>query len=262
MSGAERQRGDLQGDLAPEAADFGFREVARDEKAGLVQGVFTSVASRYDLMNDVMSAGAHRLWKEMMIDWLAPRAGARLLDVAGGTGDISRRYLQRLGGMGEAVICDLTEDMLHAGRRRDAGEAPFGRIDWVCGDATELPFADQSFDYVTIAFGIRNVTDKPKALREMRRVLKFGGRFVCLEFSKLRVPIAAEIYEAYSFNAIPALGSLIAGDRDSYQYLVESIRRFPSQEDFAAMIAEAGFDQVSHRNITGGVVALHSGWRL
>lgn len=241
---------------------FGFRDVAEDEKAGLVHGVFTSVASRYDLMNDVMSMGVHRLWKDAMMDWLAPRRGMRLLDVAGGTGDISFRFLRRVKGQGHATVCDMTESMLVEGRKRAAAAEMADRLDWVCGDAMALPFADRSFDAYTIAFGIRNVTRVEDALREAHRVLKPGGRFLCLEFSQLPVEGLQKLYDLYSFNVIPRMGQAIAGDRDSYQYLVESIRKFPDQERFAGMIRDAGFGRVSYRNLSFGIAALHSGWRI
>ena len=213
-------------------------------------------------MNDLMSGGAHRLWKDMMIDWLNPRPDTDLLDIAGGTGDIAHRYLMRVGGLGRPTICDLTEDMLIEGRQRMAERGVQAPIDWICGDAMALPFADKSFDYVTIAFGIRNVTEPAAALSEAYRVLRPGGRFMCLEFSKVRTPVVDRLYDLYSFNVIPEIGRVVANDRESYQYLVESIRRFPNQETFAAMIERAGFSRAAWRNITGGVVALHSGWRL
>ncbi len=241
---------------------FGYAEVPESEKAGLVKGVFSNVASRYDLMNDVMSARVHRVWKDAMINWLAPRKNTHLLDVAGGTGDITFRYLRRIGGLGEATVCDMTEEMLVEGRRRADERGVQAPIDWVCGDAMALPCEDNTFDYVTIAFGIRNVTRPEQALAEAHRVLKTGGRFMCLEFSKVRVPIIDDIYEAYSFYVIPRMGQIVAGDRDSYQYLVESIRKFPRQEDFGEMMQTAGFRRVDWRNLTGGVAAIHSGWKL
>ena len=241
---------------------FGFKEVSLEDKPGLVRGVFDNVASRYDLMNDLMSAGIHRLWKEAMIDWLAPRPGGALLDLAGGTGDITLRALKRTEGALEATVADLTEAMLVEGRQRFRGLKIDADVAWVCADATRLPFEDKSFDYVTMAFGIRNVAEPQKALEEIRRVLKFGGRFLCLEFSQVSPPELARLYDAYSFNVIPALGQLVAGDRESYQYLVESIRRFPDQERFAAMMRDAGFGRVDFRNLTHGVAALHSGWRI
>ncbi len=240
---------------------FGFRTVPEAEKAGMVHGVFSSVASRYDLMNDLMSGGVHRLWKDAMIDWLAPRPGMRLVDVAGGTGDIALRFLKRLKGDGHATVCDLTQAMLDEGARRAAKDGT-GNIDWVCGDALKLPFADRSYDACTIAFGIRNVTRIEDALAEAFRVLKPGGRFLCLEFSQITNPGLQWLYDRYSFNVIPPIGQAVTGDRDSYQYLVESIRKFPDQEQFAAMIRAAGFGQVKYRNLTLGVAALHSGWRL
>lgn len=240
---------------------FGEREVAEDEKAGLVHGVFTSVASRYDLMNDLMSAGIHRLWKDAMMDWLAPRPGQRLLDVAGGTGDIAFRFLRRAPGA-TAVVCDLTESMLNEGAARAEAQKQKDNIDWVVGDAMALPFEDASFDVYTISFGIRNVTRPADALAEAYRVLRPGGRLMVLEFSQLPNPGLQKAYDLYSYNVIPALGQAVTGDRESYQYLVESIRKFPDQDAFARMIEDAGFDQVRYRNLTQGVACLHSGWKL
>ena len=240
---------------------FGFRTVPEAEKAGMVHGVFSSVASRYDLMNDLMSGGVHRLWKDAMIDWLAPRPGMRLLDVAGGTGDIAFRFLKRLKRAGHATVCDMTQAMLDEGARR-AAKDEIGNIDWVCGDGMKLPFADRSYDAFTIAFGIRNVTRIEDVLSEAFRVLRPGGRFLCLEFSQIPNPGLQWLYDRYSFNVIPPLGGAVTGDRDSYQYLVESIRKFPDQERFAGMIRDAGFGQVKYRNLSLGVAALHSGWRL
>ena len=241
---------------------FGYRDVAEEEKAGLVHGVFSSVASKYDIMNDAMSMGIHRIWKDAMIDWLAPRAGMHLLDVAGGTGDIAFRCLNRLKGDGRATVLDMTQSMLDEGKRRAEAEKLANQLDWVCGDAMALPFKDNTFDAYTISFGIRNVTRVPDAIAEAYRVLKPGGRFLVLEFSQVPVPMLQWLYDRYSFNMIPRMGQVITGDRDSYQYLVESIRKFPDQETFAGMIRDGGFEQVKYRNMTMGVAALHSGWKL
>lgn len=240
---------------------FGFQTVPETEKAGMVHGVFTRVASKYDIMNDVMSGGVHRLWKDAMMDWLAPRPGQRLLDVAGGTGDVAFRFLKRASSA-QAVVLDMTESMLIEGRKRAEADNLADRLDWVVGDAMALPFPDNSFDVYTISFGIRNVTRIPDALSEAYRVLKPGGRLMVLEFSRIPNDLAQKAYDLYSFNVIPVMGQIIAGDRDSYQYLVESIRKFPDQESFAAMIRAAGFDQVKYRNLTMGVAALHSGWKI
>lgn len=248
-------------DTYDKTTHFGAREVREADKAGLVHGVFSSVASKYDVMNDVMSVGIHRIWKDAMMDWLAPRDGQRLLDVAGGTGDIAFRFLKRAPGA-NAVVLDMTEPMLVEGRKRAEAESLSDRLDWITGDAMALPFEDQSFDVYTISFGIRNVTRIPDALTEAFRVLKPGGRLMVLEFSQLPNQGLQSLYDAYSYNVIPRMGQLIAGDKDSYQYLVESIRRFPDQETFAAMIGNAGFEQVKYRNLSMGIAALHSGWKL
>lgn len=240
---------------------FGFETVPEAEKAGRVQGVFSSVASRYDIMNDVMSGGIHRIWKDAMMDWLAPRPGQRLLDVAGGTGDIAFRFLRRAGS-GHATVLDLTENMLVEGRKRAEAEQLAQSLDWTVGDAMALPFADNSFDVYTISFGIRNVTQPQAALNEAFRVLRPGGRLMVLEFSQLPNPLMQKAYDAYSFNVIPRMGALIARDRASYQYLVESIRRFPDQETFLSMVRKAGFGNARYRNLTMGVACLHSGWKL
>jgi demethylmenaquinone methyltransferase / 2-methoxy-6-polyprenyl-1,4-benzoquinol methylase len=241
---------------------FGYQTVDEAQKAGLVHGVFTRVAGRYDLMNDLMSAGIHRVWKDAMMDWLAPRPHQRLLDVAGGTGDIAFRFLRRAGDEASAVVLDMTESMLAEGRRRAEAEALADRLEWVVGDAMALPFADASFDVYTISFGIRNVTRVKDALAEAFRVLRPGGRLMVLEFSQVTSAPLQRLYDLYSFNVIPAMGQVVAGERDSYQYLVESIRRFPDQETFAEMIGRAGFEQVKYRNLSMGVAALHSGWKL
>ncbi|MBL8567371.1 MAG: bifunctional demethylmenaquinone methyltransferase/2-methoxy-6-polyprenyl-1,4-benzoquinol methylase UbiE [Hyphomicrobiaceae bacterium] len=244
---------------------FGFREVGEGERQGLVNDVFSKVAERYDLMNDLMSGGLHRLWKNDFVTWLAPPKADRpfrLLDVAGGTGDVALRYARASGEGATAVICDISPEMLAVGQRKvnDAGLAH--RIELLEGNAEALPFADSSFDAYTIAFGIRNVTHIDRALAEAFRVLKTGGRFMCLEFSEVQVPILDKLYEFHSFEVIPRLGKLTAGAAEPYQYLVESIRKFPKQEAFATMIRAAGFERVSYRNLTGGVAAMHSGWKL
>ncbi|HCQ57338.1 MAG TPA: bifunctional demethylmenaquinone methyltransferase/2-methoxy-6-polyprenyl-1,4-benzoquinol methylase UbiE, partial [Sulfitobacter sp.] len=231
------------------------------EKAGRVQGVFNSVASKYDIMNDVMSMGIHRVWKEAMMDWLAPRPGQKLLDVAGGTGDVSFKFLGR-AGHGHATVLDLTEPMLVEGRKRAEADSLTGSLDWVVGDAMALPFPDNTFDVYTISFGIRNVTRPQEALNEAYRVLRPGGRLMVLEFSQLPNPAMQKAYDLYSFNVIPRMGQAIAGDRDSYQYLVESIRNFPDQETFLSMVRTAGFGQAKYRNLSMGIAALHSGWKL
>ena len=247
-------------DTTQKTTHFGHETIPESEKAGRVHGVFTNVASKYDIMNDVMSVGIHRLWKDAMMDWLSPRDGQRLLDVAGGTGDIAFRFLQRAPAA-NAVVLDLTEDMLIEGRKRAEAEDRSEQLDWMVGDAMALPFESGSFDIYTISFGIRNVTRIQDALNEAYRVLKPGGRLMVLEFSQLPSPAMQWAYDKYSFNVIPKMGQVIAGDSDSYQYLVESIRKFPAQEKFASMIREAGFSQVKYRNLTFGVAALHSGWK-
>jgi demethylmenaquinone methyltransferase / 2-methoxy-6-polyprenyl-1,4-benzoquinol methylase len=240
---------------------FGFQTVAEADKAGMVHGVFSRVASKYDVMNDLMSGGVHRLWKDAMMDWLAPRPGQRLLDVAGGTGDVAFRFLKRAAGA-TAVVCDMTEPMLVEGRKRADADKLAERLDWVVGDAMALPFASASFDVYTISFGIRNVTRIADALSEAFRVLRPGGRLMVLEFSRIPNDLMQKAYDLYSFNVIPVMGQVVTGDRDSYQYLVESIRKFPDQDSFSGMIRQAGFGQVKYRNMTMGVAALHSGWKL
>jgi len=257
---------DAGGD-GPATTHFGYREVDETDKPSLVQGVFRSVAGRYDLMNDLMSGGIHRLWKNAMVDWLNPRPGITLLDTAGGTGDIAFRVLDRLekqghGGKGEVIVCDLTADMLAVGRDRAIDRGLLKGISWVCGDAENLPLPDRSVTAYTIAFGLRNVTHIDRALAEARRVLKPGGRFLCLEFSRVVMPVFADLYDQYSFKVLPAMGSAVAGDRESYLYLAESIRRFPPQEELVAMMGAAGLSQVRYRNLSGGIAALHSGWRI
>ena len=246
---------------AEQTTHFGFETVPEAEKAKKVQGVFTSVASKYDVMNDVMSLGVHRIWKEAMMDWLAPRPSQKLLDVAGGTGDISFKFLKR-AGFGHATVLDITENMLIEGRKRAEANQVLDSLNWVVGDAMALPFADNSFDVYTISFGIRNVTCPQEALNEAFRVLRPGGRLMVLEFSQIPVPLAQKAYDFYSFNVIPRMGKLIANDRDSYQYLIESIRKFPNQETFLSMVRQAGFENANYRNLSLGIAALHSGWKI
>lgn len=244
---------------------FGFREVAEEEKSRLVGRVFSNVARRYDIMNDLMSLGIHRIWKQALLDWLAPGPDTQLLDVAGGTGDIAFRFLDRLAaqnGQARASVCDINPEMLAVGRARAQERGCLDRVAFGCGDAEILPFPDARFDAYTIAFGIRNVTHIDRALAEAFRVLKPGGRFLCLEFSNVDNPILERLYDLWSFNAIPAIGQAVANDRASYEYLVESIRRFPPQKSFAGMIGAAGFKQVKWRDLSAGIVAMHSGWKF
>lgn len=246
---------------APDASThFGFRTVGEAEKASLVRGVFDRVAPRYDLMNDLMSGGVHRWWKAAMVDWLAPNPRMRVLDVGGGTGDIAFRLAAR--GAGPITVVDINREMLAVGRDRAIDRGLVNGLTWVAGDAEALPVADGSVDAFTIAFCIRNVTHIDRVLAEAARVLKPGGRFLCLEFSRVAVPVLDRLYDAYSFAVLPTLGRLVAGDADAYRYLAESIRRFPSQDAFARMIAEAGLGQVRYRNLSGGIAALHSAWRI
>lgn len=260
MSG---NHGNKDGASGPGAdARFGFARVRESDRQGMVNAVFARVAGRYDLMNDLMSGGLHRLWKDDMVAWLAPPKGARpyrLIDVAGGTGDISQRVLRAGGSGAHCIICDISAEMLAAGRARAKGEP---RLGFVQGNAEFLPLPEGCVDACTIGFGIRNVTHLDRALAEARRVLRPGGRFLCLEFSQVVMPLLDTLYDRYSFTAIPALGGLVAGDAASYRYLVESIRNFPDQETFADMIRAAGFERVSYRNLTGGIAAIHSGWNL
>jgi len=244
---------------------FGFRTVELGAKQAMVDEIFHNVARRYDLMNDLMSGGLHRLWKDVMVTALNPPRDARpfaVIDVAGGTGDVAFR-IARAGGAGTRVtVCDINADMLEVGRARAAALGLDDIVTFAAGNAESLPFADRRFDACTIAFGIRNVPRIEAALGEFFRVLRPGGRFLCLEFSTVDVPGLDALYDFYSFNVIPALGRAVAGDAEAYRYLVESIRRFPAPHAFAGMIAAAGFRRVSHRALTGGVVALHSAWRL
>jgi demethylmenaquinone methyltransferase/2-methoxy-6-polyprenyl-1,4-benzoquinol methylase len=247
--------------MTSKTTHFGFKDVEESAKAGMVHGVFTNVASKYDVMNDAMSLGIHRIWKDAMMDWLAPRDGQRLLDVAGGTGDIAFRFLNRAPNA-QVTVLDMTESMLIEGRKRAEATTLADHLDWVVGDAMALPFPDNSFDVYTISFGIRNVTRVQDAINEAHRVLRPGGRFMVLEFSAIPHPGLQWAYDRYSFNIIPPLGQMIANDRDSYQYLVESIRKFPKQDEFSSMIRAGGFEQVSYRNLSLGIAALHSGWKI
>ena len=257
------EAGNAEGHGAEEAeADFGFRRVPQGEKSRLVRDVFDRVAFRYDVMNDLMSGGIHRLWKDALADSVAPRPGERLLDLAGGTGDIAFRLAARGRGGARIIVCDASEAMVARGRDRAIDRGLLDGIDWLVGDAQSLPFAGGSFDACTIAFGLRNVTDIDRALAEARRVLKPGGRFFCLEFSRVVVPLLSDLYERYSFSVLPWLGERVTGERAAYQYLVESIRRFPAQKALARRMAAAGLGQVRFRNLSGGIAALHSAWRL
>jgi demethylmenaquinone methyltransferase/2-methoxy-6-polyprenyl-1,4-benzoquinol methylase len=247
-----------------ETAHFGSKEVPLEDKQALVDEVFHSVARRYDLMNDLMSLGLHRAWKDALATAVDPpkKSPFVVLDLAGGTGDVAFRIIEKGGAQTRVVVCDINADMLEVSRKRAAQRSLAEAIDFREANAEALPFADKSFDAVTIAFGIRNVPRIEQALAEAFRVLKIGGRFFCLEFSAVDVPGLDKLYDFYSFNVLPALGRVVAGDADSYRYLAESIRRFPKPQDFAALLREAGFARVSYRTMTGGIVALHSGWRL
>ncbi|NKB42799.1 MAG: bifunctional demethylmenaquinone methyltransferase/2-methoxy-6-polyprenyl-1,4-benzoquinol methylase UbiE [Alphaproteobacteria bacterium] len=255
------------------ATHFGFETVATADKAGRVRAVFDAVAPKYDLMNDLMSGGVHRLWKDAMADWLAPRAEWSIIDVAGGTGDIAFRLLDRMSpqgardhtspqGSGSVTVCDINQAMLEQGRNRALDQGKLHGLEWAVGNAQSLPFPDMHFDAYTIAFGLRNVTEIETALREARRILKPGGRFLCLEFSTVVLPVLDKLYDTYSFSVLPRLGQMVAGDAEAYKYLAESIRRFPEQETLVDMMGDAGFGRVSYRNLAGGIAAIHSGWRL
>ncbi|WP_378945309.1 bifunctional demethylmenaquinone methyltransferase/2-methoxy-6-polyprenyl-1,4-benzoquinol methylase UbiE [Mesorhizobium sp. ANAO-SY3R2] len=243
---------------------YGFRNVGAGDKQSLVNEVFHKVANRYDLMNDLMSGGLHRLWKDAMVAALNPprRPGWKVLDVAGGTGDISFRIIDASHGNAHATVLDINGSMLGVGRERAEKRGLADKTDFVEANAEELPFADETFDAYTIAFGIRNVPRIDVALSEAYRVLKPGGRLLVLEFSEVDMPLLDRVYEAWSFNAIPRIGQLVTGDGEPYAYLVESIRKFPNQKNFAAMIERAGFERVNFRNYSGGIAALHSGWKL
>ena len=238
---------------------FGYRDVAVEDKTGLVHEVFESVAGKYDLMNDLMSLGIHRLWKRHFIAISNIQAGQRVLDLAGGTGDIAALVSKRIGSLGSVVLSDINAAMLAVGRRRMEDRGRVGNIEYCLANAEKLPFADTEFDAVTIAFGLRNVTDQAAALKEMLRVLKPGGRAMILEFSTVGFDVLRKIYDGYSFGILPRLGKLVAGDEDSYRYLAESIRKHPGQDELADMMVDAGFSNVTYRNLTGGIIAIHSG---
>ena len=240
--------------------DFGFQSVPLGQKQNLVNDVFDSVASSYDIMNDLMSGGVHRLWKENLLDWMAPRPNQILADLAGGTGDVSLRFLKRGGKF--AHVIDINEQMLAAGKKRKIMNPYSDRLNWMVGDAQLIPLADNSVDRVTIAFGLRNVPDRMAALKQIKRILKPGGRFCCLEFSHVNNKLLSKIYDGWSFNVLPKLGQLVAGDAQSYQYLVESIRKFHSQAELSTMMADAGLVQIKVRSLSGGIAAIHSGWKI
>ena len=241
-------------------ASFGFKEVDADAKQGMVGAVFSSVAGNYDIMNDVMSAGMHRLWKDTFVREVHAGPGAAVLDLAGGTGDIAVRLKKRTGA--KVTVCDINADMLSVGRARQFDRAESEGLRWVCGNAESLPVPDNSQDVITISFGLRNVTHIDKALADIHRALKPGGQFLCLEFSKVTVPMVAKVYDLYSFHLIPKFGELVAKDGASYQYLVESIRKFPSQVELKKRMEAVGFARASYRNLTMGVVAIHQGWKI
>ena len=248
-------------DNSENTTHFGFESILESDKVNRVKDVFSNVSSKYDLMNDVMSGGVHRLWKESMMDWVNPRKGQRLLDAAGGTGDISFRFLKRAGNA-YATVLDLTAEMLQEGKSRAEAVHLDQHLEWVVGDAMALPFINNTFDVYTISFGIRNVTRPQEALNEAFRVLKPGGRLMVLEFSHIPNDLLQWAYDRYSFNFIPALGQIIVNDRESYQYLVESIRKFPNQDIFLEMLRSAGFENAKYRNLSMGIACLHSGWKL
>ena len=249
-------------DKSRDTTHFGYSTVEKDQKADMVAGVFHSVAAKYDVMNDVMSLGIHRLWKRFTINCSGVRRGQRVLDLAGGTGDLTAKFSRLVGDSGEVVLADINDSMLKMGREKLRNIGIIGNVSYVQANAEALPFPDNSFDCITIAFGLRNVTDKDKALRSMYRVLKPGGRLLVLEFSKPVLAPLNKVYDAYSFHILPRMGQMIAGDAESYRYLAESIRMHPDQETLKAMMEDAGFENTSYYNLTGGIVALHRGYKF
>ncbi len=241
---------------------FGYQEVPVEEKAGKVAEVFHSVANKYDIMNDVMSMGVHRLWKMFTLNQAGARPGMRVLDLAGGTGDLAMKFATQVGSTGEVVLADINSSMLEEGRRRLIDKGIVGNVRYAQVNAEALPFPDHSFDIITIAFGLRNVTDKDAALRSMKRVLKPGGKLLILEFSKPISTTFSKIYDLYSFTALPMMGKLITGDAESYRYLAESIRMHPDQDTLKRMMEDAGFERCDYHNMSGGVVALHTGYAI
>ncbi|HVE21803.1 MAG TPA: class I SAM-dependent methyltransferase [Acidocella sp.] len=252
--------GFMASDNSPQTADFGFQTVERSQKRLMVREVFDSVAGKYDVMNDLMSLGVHRLWKHDFVQALDPRPTRSLLDLAGGTGDITFGWLKKGGG--PALLTDINAAMLGVGRDRATQRGLLADINFVVTDAEAIPLPDRSVDRVSMAFGLRNCTNKDRVLAEARRVLKPGGKFFCLEFSRLQISAFEKLYEAWSFKALPRMGSMVAGDAASYQYLAESIRMFPDQETLKSMMETAGLERVSYRNLSGGIAAIHQGWRL
>ena len=243
----------------PESTQFGEQTVTPDEKTDLVHGVFDSVAKNYDIMNDLMSGGLHRVWKDRFVRMIRPRPNHKVLDVAGGTGDIAFRFRKKMGPKADITICDLTRGMLEVGRDRALDRGWIESFEWVTGNAEKLPFPDNHFDIYTIAFGLRNVTHIDKALKEAHRILKPGGRFFCLEFSHVENPLLSKAYDIYSYNLIPKIGQVVANDSDSYQYLVESIRKFPTARKLETRMLDAGFNKASHLKMSAGIVAIHQG---
>ena len=248
--------------MSDDKTHFGYQDVDKAAKAGMVGQVFDSVASKYDVMNDLMSFGVHRVWKRFTLDQSGVRPGQAVLDLAGGTGDLAAKFSKRVGKDGLVVLADINASMLFTGRDKLLDNGVIGNVDYTQANAEELPFADDSFDCITIAFGLRNVTDKDKALRSMNRVLKPGGRLLVLEFSKPVLPLLSKAYDAYSFTALPMMGKLVANDADSYRYLAESIRMHPDQPTLKQMMEDAGFAKANYHNLTGGIVALHKGYKV